>query len=113
MDQLWGTALAVGLVLALCAILALRATRRLVAALARSTASVGRLTTQDPGTGLANRRVMLERLDDAVAARRSAVVAFAVIAIDNAHEIEDSLGRAGSAAANPPFRIDMCRACTR
>jgi diguanylate cyclase (GGDEF)-like protein len=98
MDQLWGTALAVGLVLALCAILALRATRRLVAALARSTASVGRLTTQDPGTGLANRRVMLERLDDAVAARRSAVVAFAVIAIDNAHEIEDSLGRAGSAA---------------
>jgi diguanylate cyclase (GGDEF)-like protein len=95
MEELWGTALAAGLILALCAILALRATRRLAATLERSTATVGRLTTQDPVTGLANRRVMLKRLDDAVSGRGFGLVAFAMIDIDNSHEIEDTLGRAG------------------
>ena len=98
MVQLWSVAGAVGLVLALCAILALRATRRLGAALARATATITKLTTQDAATGLPNRRVTQDRLERALETRGSRVVAFAVVGIDSVHEINDTLGRAGGAA---------------
>jgi len=95
MDWLWGVAGVVGVVLALCAILALRATRRLAGSFARSIATIRKLTTRDALTGLANRRVMLERLDEAMATRRSRVVAFALIDIDSFRDVNDALGRAG------------------
>jgi diguanylate cyclase (GGDEF)-like protein len=98
MEQLWSIVGMVGVVLAFCAILALRATRQLGSALGRSTAAVSKLTTQDAVTGLANRRVMLARLDDMLATRRSGLVVFALINIDHIYEFNDTLGRAGSDA---------------
>jgi diguanylate cyclase (GGDEF)-like protein len=95
MDWLWGFAAAVGFALAVCAFLALRATRRLGGSLARSIESIRKLTTQDLLTGLANRRVILERLEQTVMARRAKVVAFALIDIDGFDDIADTLGRAG------------------
>jgi diguanylate cyclase (GGDEF)-like protein len=95
MDWLWGVAGAVGAVLAFCAFLALRSTRRLGAALARSLESIRKLTTQDLLTGLPNRRVILERLEEATATRHAKVVAFALIDIDGFHDVNDTLGRAG------------------
>ena len=95
MDQLWGIAAALGIVLGICAVLALRATLRLTAALARSTKIIGKLTTQDALTGLPNRRIMLERLEEATAMRGSRVIAFALIDIDSFRDINDTLGRAG------------------
>jgi len=95
MDWLWGILSAVGIVLALAAALAVRATRRLTAAQARSLETIRKLTTQDALTGLANRRIMRERLDEALASRGARFVAFALIDIDGFHDINDSLGRAG------------------
>ena len=62
---------------------------------ARSTEAIAKLTTQDALTGLPNRRVMLERLEEAVASRHSGIVAFALIDIDGFRDINDTLGRAG------------------
>jgi diguanylate cyclase (GGDEF)-like protein len=98
MNWLWGVAGALGVVLALCAFLALRATLRLASSLSRSIETTRKLTTQDVLTGLPNRRVTLENLDDVMATRHSRVVAFAVIDIDGFHEINDTLGRAGGDA---------------
>ena len=98
MDWLWGLLGAVGIVLVLGAYLAVRATRRLSASLARSIATIRQLTTQDVLTGLPNRRVMLERLDEAIATRGLSFVAFASIDIDGFHDINDTLGRAGGDA---------------
>jgi diguanylate cyclase (GGDEF)-like protein len=95
MDWLWGVAAAAGAVLALCAFLALRSTRRLGASLARSITSIRKFTTTDLLTGLANRRLILERLEEATATRRAKVVVFALIDIDGFHDINDALGRAG------------------
>ena len=95
MDWLWGVIAAVGAMLALGALLAVRSTRRLGAALARSIDTVRRLTTQDPVTGLPNRRIMLQRLDGAIATRRFRFAAFALLDIDGCHDITDTLGRAG------------------
>src|ERR1700681_1152292 len=47
MDQLWAAVGMVGVALAICAVFALRATRRLIWALGRSTVAVNRLMTQD------------------------------------------------------------------
>jgi diguanylate cyclase (GGDEF)-like protein len=95
MDWLWGFAAAVGFTLAICAFLALRATWRLGGSLARSIESIRKLTTQDLLTGLPNRRVVLERLEEAMMARRAKIVTFALIDIDSFHDINDTLGRAG------------------
>ena len=95
MEWLWGVAAVVGAMLALGAFFAVRATRRLGAALARSIDAVRRLTTQDPVTELPNRRLMLQRLDEVIATRRSRFVAFALLDIDGFHDVNDSLGRAG------------------
>ena len=80
------------------AYLAVRATRRLSASLARSIATIRQLTTQDVLTGLPNRRVMLERLDEVIATRGPSFVAFALLDIDGFHDINDTLGRAGGDA---------------
>jgi len=98
MNWLWGIVGAVGVVLAVSAFLATRATRRLGGALARNIEAVRKLTSQDILTSLPNRRVMLESLEDVMATRRSEVVAFALIDIDSFHEINDTLGRAGGDA---------------
>ena len=95
MDWLWGVAAAIGVVLVLAAALAARATRRLTASLARSVDAVRRLTTQDPVTGLPNRRVVLERSEQMMATRRSRFAAFALLDVDGFHDINDTLGRAG------------------
>ena len=95
MAWLWGLLGLVGIALALAAYISVRATRRLSASFARSMATIRKLTTQDPLTGLPNRRVMLERLDEAVATRGARFVAFALIDIDGFHDVNDTLGRAG------------------
>jgi diguanylate cyclase (GGDEF)-like protein len=96
MNWLWGMAGIFGIVLALGTALALGAARRLSASLHRTTETVRKLTSQDLLTGLANRRVLLQRLDDIMAARRSwDVVVFALLDIDGFHDINDMLGWAG------------------
>ena len=95
MDWLWGLLAATGLVLACGGYLAMRATRQLVGAFARSRNAVRRLTTQDDLTGLPNRRAVLQRLDDAMAARGGSLVVFALIDIDGYDDVNDALGRAG------------------
>ena len=95
MDWLWAIAGLAGMVLVFCASLALRASRRVGASLARSIESIRKLTTLDILTGLPNRRIVLERLEAMMATRRSRVVAFALIDIDSFHDVNDTLGRAG------------------
>jgi diguanylate cyclase (GGDEF)-like protein len=98
MSWLWGVLGLVGVALASSAYFTLRATRRLGASLARSLATIRKLTTQDALTGLANRRVTLECLDQAIATRGARFVAFALIDIDSFHDVNDTLGRAGGDA---------------
>jgi len=96
MNWLWGVAALFGLALALAAALVFGVTKWLTGALRRSTAALHRLATEDPLTELANRRVLLERLDDIMAARRSSdVVVFALLDIDAFHDVNDTLGWAG------------------
>jgi len=109
MNWLWGLAGALGLALVLCAFIAARATQRLARALARSVATIRKLTSEDVLTGLANQRVMLERLDHVLKSalptlprERGRVgrghVAFALIDPDGFREVNDTLGRAGGDA---------------
>ncbi len=99
MDWLWDLAGLCGVLLALGVALVLGATKRLTSALQRSAATVRRLSTQDPLTGLANRRLLLQRLEDTMATRRSwDVVVFALLDIDGFHEVNDVLGWAGGDA---------------
>jgi diguanylate cyclase (GGDEF)-like protein len=96
MNWLWGVAGLCGALLALAAALTLGATRRMNKSLRRSADTVHRLATQDPLTGLPNRRVVLQCLDEIVAARRkNDPVAFALLDIDAFHDINDILGWAG------------------
>ncbi len=95
MNRLWTVAGVAGILLALAAAIALGATQRLAKSLGRSRDTVRKLTTQDPLTGLPNRRVMLERLDDITAARGDGIVVFALLDIDGFQDINDMLGWAG------------------
>ena len=95
MAWLWGLLGLIGIALATAASISVRATRRLSASFARSLATIRKLTTRDTLTGLPNRRVMLECLDEAIATRGSRFVAFALIDIDGFHDINDTLGHAG------------------
>jgi diguanylate cyclase (GGDEF)-like protein len=96
MNWLWEMAALFSLVLALAAAFVFGATKRLIGALRRSTMTLHKLATEDPLTGLANRRILLERLDDVMAARRSSdVVVFALLDIDAFHDVNDMLGWAG------------------
>jgi len=98
MNRLWTLAAAVAAALALSAFVAARAAQRLARALDRATETVRRLTSEDGLTGLPNHRVMLEKLDAALARRGAGIVAFAVIDLDRFHEVNDTLGRAGGDA---------------
>jgi diguanylate cyclase (GGDEF)-like protein len=98
MNRLWALAAAVAAALALSAFVAARAAQRLARALDRATETVRRLTSEDALTDLPNHRVMLEKLDAALARRGAGVVAFALIDLDGFHEVNDTLGRAGGDA---------------
>ena len=114
MDWLWGLLGAVGIVLVLGAYLAVRAARQLSASLARSIATIRQLTTQDVLTGLPNRRVMLERLDEVIATRGPSFVAFALLDIDGFHDINTRWdGRAATPCFAEHRRTTQIRAATR
>jgi diguanylate cyclase (GGDEF)-like protein len=98
MDRLWGVLAAIGFVLGLCALFAVRAGRQLSRSLGDSAEAVRKLINQDVLTGLPNHRAMLERLNEALAKRHSGIVAFALIDLDGFREVNDTLGRAGGDA---------------
>jgi diguanylate cyclase (GGDEF)-like protein len=98
MDRFWEILAAVGAALALCALVAVRAARRLSRSLDHSAETVRKLTSQDVLTGLPNQRVVLELLTDMLAKRRSGVVAFALVDLDGFREVNDTLGRSGGDA---------------
>ncbi len=95
MNWLWGLLGVVAVVLAAGAYLTMRAARQLTVFVARRLETIRKLTTQDALTGLANRRVILERLDATLANRRARFVALALIDIDGFRDLNDTLGRAG------------------
>ncbi len=95
MFGLWGLAGAVAVALAFVAVLLARLAMRLSRTLAGSEDAVRRLTSEDELTGLPNQRVMLDRLDQALARRGPNYVAFAVIDLDGFREVNETLGRAG------------------
>ena len=95
MNWLWGTAGLFGILLALASALALGVTQRLIRSFHRNVDLVRKLTTQDPLTGLTNRRVLLDRLDAIMAARRDGVVVFLLFDVDGFNDVNDMLGWAG------------------
>jgi diguanylate cyclase (GGDEF)-like protein len=97
MDRLWLLVGVAGVALAICAVLAAAAARRLARSLTLTTEAVRRLTNEDALTGLPNHRAMLKRLDQALADKSAAVV-FALIDLDAFREIDDTLGRGGGDA---------------
>jgi len=97
-NRLWGILAAIGAVLAVCGGVALRAAQRLWRSLDRSNETLRKLNGEDASTGLPNQRAMRERLDEALARRRSGIVAFALIDPDGFREINDTLGRGGGDA---------------
>jgi diguanylate cyclase (GGDEF)-like protein len=98
MDRLWGLFGAVGAVLAVAALLAVRASQQLLRSLDHNSETLRKLTSQDALTGLPNHGLMLKSLNDALARRRSGIVAFAIIDLDGFREVNDTLGRAGGDA---------------
>ncbi|MGC1445037.1 MAG: bifunctional diguanylate cyclase/phosphodiesterase [Xanthobacteraceae bacterium] len=95
MNWLWGAAGLFGILLALASALALGVTQRLIRSFHRNVDLVRKLTTQDPLTGLTNRRVLLDRLDAIMAARRDGVVVFLLFDVDGFNDVNDMLGWAG------------------
>jgi diguanylate cyclase (GGDEF)-like protein len=93
MDWLWSAVGAIGLVLLFCAVLARRAAQRLAQKLAAGLETIRKLTSEEPLTGLANQRVMLESLDRVVARRGAGQVVFALLDLDGFREVNDTLGR--------------------
>jgi diguanylate cyclase (GGDEF)-like protein len=98
MNRLWILLAVVGAVFAFGGFFAVRAARRLAQSLHRSHEMMRELASQDLLTGLPNRAVMLENLTQALANRRSGLVAFALIDLDNFREVNDTLGRSGGDA---------------
>jgi diguanylate cyclase (GGDEF)-like protein len=98
MNRLWILLAVIGSVFAFCGFFAVRAARRLAQSLDRSNEMMRKLTSQDLLTGLPNRAVMLENLTHALANRRSGLVVFALIDLDNFREVNDTLGRSGGDA---------------
>ena len=98
MDRLWGLLALVGAILGICTFSAMRAAMRAPRSLNRRAEDGRKLTSQDPLTGLANQRVMLEQLGEALARRRSGVVVLALVDLDGFREVNDTLGRSGGDA---------------
>jgi len=98
MNRLWALLAVIGAAFALGGFYAARAARKLGQSLDRSYEMMRRLTSQDPLTGLPNRAVMLEHLGQTLAARRSGIVAFALVDPDGFREVNDTLGRSGGDA---------------
>jgi diguanylate cyclase (GGDEF)-like protein len=98
MDRFWGLLALIGAALGISAFIATRTAKHVLRSLNRSSEDVRKLTTQDPLTGLANQRVMLERLGEALARRRSGVVVLALVDLDGFREVNDTLGRSGGDA---------------
>jgi len=98
MNRLWALLAVIGAVFTLGGLFAARAARGLARSLDRSNEMMRKLTSQDPLTGLPNRAVMVEHLGQALAARRSGFVAFALIDLDGFREVNDTLGRSGGDA---------------
>jgi diguanylate cyclase (GGDEF)-like protein len=97
MNRLWLLVGLAGVALAVCAVLAGAAARRLLRSLKLSTETVRRLSSEDALTGLPNHTAMLKRLDAVLAGSRRVVV-LALIDLDAFREIDDTLGRAGGDA---------------
>jgi diguanylate cyclase (GGDEF)-like protein len=95
---LWSLVGAIGAVLGLCGFLAAGLIHRLARRLVNALRIIRRLTSEDALTGLPNHRVMLERLDQALARRGSGVVVLALIDLDAFREVNDSHGRSGGDA---------------
>jgi diguanylate cyclase (GGDEF)-like protein len=95
---LWGFVGAFAVGLAACAVLAAGSILRLAHALATSLRRIRKLTSEDPLTGLPNHRVMLERLEQALARRKSGIVVLALIDLDGFREVNETQGRAGGDA---------------
>ena len=98
MNRLWALLAVIGLAFGVVGSLAMRASRHLLRSIDRSAETARKLFGQDVLTGLPNQRTMIERLGDALARRRSGIVAFALIDLDGLHEVNDTLGRAGGDA---------------
>jgi diguanylate cyclase (GGDEF)-like protein len=98
MDRLWGLLTLVGAALGICTFIAMRAARHVLRSLNGSAEDVRKLTTRDPLTGLANQRVMIEQLGEALARRRSGMVVLALVDLDGFREVNDTLGRSGGDA---------------
>jgi diguanylate cyclase (GGDEF)-like protein len=98
MNWLWALLALIGAVFTLGGFFAARAARKLAQSLDRSNEMMRKLTSQDLLTGLPNRTVMLKYLGQALAERRSGIVVFALIDLDNFREVNDTLGRSGGDA---------------
>jgi len=98
MTWLWSLAAAIALGLGAAAVFAEQVAWRLSRALARSIGTTRKLISEDPLTGLPNRRAMLASLEDALAQRGSGFVALALLDLDGFREVNDTLGRAGGDA---------------
>jgi diguanylate cyclase (GGDEF)-like protein len=98
LDRLWGLLALVGAILGVCTFIAVRASKHVLRPLNRSAEDVHKLTTQDPLTGLPNRRVLLDQLGEALARRRAGIVALAFVDLDGFREVNDTLGRSGGDA---------------
>jgi len=94
-DGLWLALAIIGAAFAAAGLVAARASRKVLRLLDRSAERARRLTGEDPLTGLPNHGVVLERLNEALARRRSGVVVFALVDLDSFREVNDTLGRRG------------------
>jgi diguanylate cyclase (GGDEF)-like protein len=98
MNRLWALLAVIGLAFGVVGCLAMRASRHLLSSLDRRAEAARKLVGHDDLTGLPNQRTMTERLGDALARRRSGIVALALIDLDGLHEVNDTLGRVGGDA---------------
>ncbi len=92
---LWGIIGALGVVLGVSASLAGALIIRLARGLSASLRTIRKLTSEDALTGLPNHRVMLEKLNEALAHRSSGSVVLALIDLDGFREVNDTHGRGG------------------
>jgi diguanylate cyclase (GGDEF)-like protein len=98
LDRVWAVLAAIGAAALLWGLWVMRAVRQLERSLDGNIETVRRLNSQDPLTGLPNRRVMLEHLDKALADNDSGAIIFVLIDLDGFREVNDALGRSGGDA---------------